>query len=168
MTDNFDPYRALDLAYGVTDAEIKSQYRKLIKQYHPDRNSAANAAEKFNKVVLAYKILSDPKKKAEFDRLREQEIFSRYHPKSSFFDGIKSFATRMANDFIDDLTQEMEDEMVDPSLFEISDISSRSTRRGHEITITIPRDVEDIWNQDKDYWIEQACLFLHKELTRKL
>jgi len=167
---NFDPYVALGLAYGVTDAEIKTQYRKLVKQYHPDFNRDPNAKERMDEILRAYQMLSDPKQKAQFDQLREQQIFGQYRQdvKSTFFDGLKSFATRMANDFIDDMTNDMEEKSLDPNFLEICDFSSRSTRTSYDIKIRIPKNVVDIWQQDREYWMEQLFAHIEYELKHKI
>ncbi|BBE00077.1 J domain-containing protein [Sphingobium amiense] len=64
-----DPYSTLGVARAATEAEIKSAYRKLAKELHPDRNKDnPKAAEKFSAVTNAYDLLSDKDKRARFDR----------------------------------------------------------------------------------------------------
>ena len=64
-----DPYQALGVAKNASPAEIKKAYRKLAKQYHPDRNqNDPKAKEKFSEINSAYEIVGDEKKRAEFDR----------------------------------------------------------------------------------------------------
>ncbi|AQS87453.1 molecular chaperone DnaJ [Neoasaia chiangmaiensis NBRC 101099] len=64
-----DPYAALGLARGASDKEIRSAYRKLAKQYHPDHNpNNKSAEEKFKAVSSAYNLLGDKEKRARFDR----------------------------------------------------------------------------------------------------
>jgi DnaJ-class molecular chaperone len=64
-----DPYSILGVARGATEKDIKSAYRKLAKELHPDRNTDnPKAAEKFSQVTQAYDLLSDKDKRARFDR----------------------------------------------------------------------------------------------------
>ncbi len=69
MADKRDCYEILGISKSATDEEIKKAYRKMAKQYHPDVNPGDKTAEeKFKEVNEAYSILSDPDKKANYDR----------------------------------------------------------------------------------------------------
>ncbi len=61
-------YETLGVAQSATEAEIKKAYRKLARQFHPDINKEADAEEKFKEVNAAYEILSDKKKRAQYDQ----------------------------------------------------------------------------------------------------
>ena len=64
-----DPYRTLGVERTASEKDIKSAYRKLAKELHPDRNKdKPNAAERFSDVTKAYDLLSDKDKRAQFDR----------------------------------------------------------------------------------------------------
>ena len=64
-----DPYSILGVARGASEKDIKSAYRKLAKELHPDRNTDnPKAAERFSEVTRAYDLLSDKDKRAQFDR----------------------------------------------------------------------------------------------------
>ena len=64
-----DPYSTLGVAKTASDAEIKSAYRKLAKELHPDKNKDnPKASEKFSDVTKAYDLLSDKTKRAQYDR----------------------------------------------------------------------------------------------------
>ena len=67
-----DYYEALGVPRTATEKEIKSAYRKLARQHHPDlhQGDAKKAAEeKFKTINEAYEVLSDPEKRAKYDRL---------------------------------------------------------------------------------------------------
>ena len=65
-----DFYEQLGVDRSANAAELKSAYRKLAKKYHPDVNPGDAAAEqKFKEISEAYAVLSDPKKKQEYDKL---------------------------------------------------------------------------------------------------
>jgi DnaJ-class molecular chaperone len=68
MPSKRDYYEILGLSKSASLAEIKAAYRKLALQWHPDRNKAANANEKFKEINEAYAVLSDPKKKETYDQ----------------------------------------------------------------------------------------------------
>ncbi|MES2306054.1 MAG: molecular chaperone DnaJ [Gemmatimonadota bacterium] len=63
-----DLYVMLEVSREATDDEIKKSYRRLAMVYHPDRNSAPDAEAKFKDISEAYQILSDPDKRAHYDR----------------------------------------------------------------------------------------------------
>ncbi|MBL8651616.1 MAG: J domain-containing protein [Sphingopyxis sp.] len=64
-----DPYFTLGIAKSASEAEIKSAYRKLAKELHPDKNKDnPKASEKFSDVTKAYDLLSDKTKRGQFDR----------------------------------------------------------------------------------------------------
>ena len=64
-----DPYRTLGVSRSASEKDIKSAYRKLAKELHPDRNTDnPKAAERFSEVTNAYDLLSDQTKRAQFDR----------------------------------------------------------------------------------------------------
>lgn len=77
-----DPYSTLGIARTASEQEIKSAYRKLAKELHPDRNTEnPKAAEKFAEATRAYDLLSDKNKRAQFDR---GEIDAEGNPANPF------------------------------------------------------------------------------------
>ncbi|MXP26528.1 DnaJ domain-containing protein [Altererythrobacter indicus] len=64
-----DPYTTLGVARSASEKDIKSAYRKLAKELHPDHNKDnPKASERFSQVTQAYDLLSDKEKRAQFDR----------------------------------------------------------------------------------------------------
>lgn len=64
-----DFYEVLSVSRDANDQELKTAYRKLAMQYHPDRNpDDPTAEEKFKECSEAYQVLSDPEKRAAYDR----------------------------------------------------------------------------------------------------
>ncbi len=69
---NPDYYEILGVKPNAPDKEIKSAFRKLAKQYHPDTHPGDKTAEeKFKEISQAYEALSDPKKRKQYDQMRE-------------------------------------------------------------------------------------------------
>lgn len=64
-----DPYTVLGVPRSASEAEVKSAFRKLAKQYHPDRNANdPKAKERFAEINNAYEIVGDKDKRGQFDR----------------------------------------------------------------------------------------------------
>ena len=83
-----DYYGVLGVSRDASDAEIKKAYRKLAKQFHPDRNKdSQEAAERFKEVSEAYGVLSSPEKRNEYD----------YHFSHGFHSHHRSFEDLFAN-----------------------------------------------------------------------
>lgn len=73
MRDYKDYYAILGVPRNATEKEIKAAYRKLARQYHPDVNPGdKRAEERFKEINEAYQVLSDPEKRAAYDRYGEQ------------------------------------------------------------------------------------------------
>ena len=69
MSTKRDYYEILNVTRSANDQEIKSAYRKLAMQYHPDRNPGnQEAEEKFKQAAEAYSVLGDAQKRAQYDR----------------------------------------------------------------------------------------------------
>ena len=66
MTEDY--YSILGVSRDATVEEIKTTYRKLAKQYHPDVSKSSENEEKFKKITEAYSVLSDEKARAQYDQ----------------------------------------------------------------------------------------------------
>ncbi|XP_029434617.1 dnaJ homolog subfamily C member 16 isoform X2 [Rhinatrema bivittatum] len=65
---DFDPYRVLGVSRTASQADIKKAYKKLAREWHPDKNKNPGAEDKFIQVSKAYEILSNEEKRSNFDR----------------------------------------------------------------------------------------------------
>lgn len=63
-----DYYEVLGISKSASEAEIKSAFRKLAKEYHPDVSKDPNAGEKFKEAQEAYAVLSDAEKRKQYDQ----------------------------------------------------------------------------------------------------
>ena len=68
MATNRDYYEILGIPRDASTDDIKSAFRKLARQYHPDVSKEADAEEKFKEINEAYGVLSDPDKRARYDQ----------------------------------------------------------------------------------------------------
>ncbi|HEY9382961.1 MAG TPA: molecular chaperone DnaJ [Gemmatimonadales bacterium] len=71
-----DFYELLCVERDASEDEIKRAYRRLAMEYHPDRNSAPDAAAKFREIAEAYEVLIDPDQRARYDRYGEAGLGS--------------------------------------------------------------------------------------------
>jgi molecular chaperone DnaJ len=73
-----DYYEILGVSRNATKEEIKRAYRELAMRYHPDRNKSPEAEEKFKEISEAYAVLSDDRKREEYDRWGHAGFTGRY------------------------------------------------------------------------------------------
>ncbi|MEK7814831.1 MAG: molecular chaperone DnaJ [Chloroflexota bacterium] len=71
-----DYYEVLGVSRTDSDEEIRKAFRKQALQYHPDRNKSPDAEEKFKEINEAYQVLTDAKKRAQYDQLGHTGISS--------------------------------------------------------------------------------------------
>lgn len=67
-----DYYKILGIPKGSSEEDIKKAYRRMALRFHPDKNTEANAEEKFKEIAEAYEVLSHPKKRLVYDQLGEE------------------------------------------------------------------------------------------------
>eukprot|EP00440_Ansanella_granifera_P007458 gb/GFBE01008074.1/.p1 GENE.gb/GFBE01008074.1/~~gb/GFBE01008074.1/.p1 ORF type:complete len:468 (+),score=91.88 gb/GFBE01008074.1/:1-1404(+) len=69
-----DYYEVLGVSKGANEREIKSAFRKLARQWHPDVNKEPGAQEKFQEIAKAYEVLSDSQKRQRYDQFGEAGV----------------------------------------------------------------------------------------------
>lgn len=79
-------YEVLGVQRDASEKQIKDAFRELALKYHPDRNKSPEAEEKFKQIVGAYAILSDPKKRSEYDQAGIASVAG--YTKEDLFGGI--------------------------------------------------------------------------------
>jgi len=73
-----DYYKTLFVLPSATQSEISKAFKRLAKQYHPDKNPDPGAEEVFKEVLEAYETLSDPQKRSDYDFRRNNPIVVEY------------------------------------------------------------------------------------------
>jgi DnaJ-class molecular chaperone len=103
-----DYYRVLDVEKEASPQKIKEVYRRLAFEYHPDRNSETpSGAERMKEINEAYAVLSDPKKRMDYDTFHEQygpdgyDRFKQRYSEQDIFKGsdINQIFEEMARSF---------------------------------------------------------------------
>uniref|UniRef100_A0A3P9D340 DnaJ homolog subfamily C member 16 n=1 Tax=Maylandia zebra TaxID=106582 RepID=A0A3P9D340_9CICH len=73
-----DPYKILGVTKGASQAEIKKFYKRLAKEWHPDKNKDPGAEDMFIKITKSYEILSNEEKRANYDRYGQMDDTQPY------------------------------------------------------------------------------------------
>src|SRR5579863_5276271 len=85
MAQTKDFYAVLGVSATAAQDEIKKQYRKLAKRYHPDANANdPKAAERFKEVSEAYTVVGDAEKRKQYDEMRRLGAYGGFPGGSPF------------------------------------------------------------------------------------
>jgi molecular chaperone DnaJ len=131
-----DYYELLQVSRTATDQELKASYRKLAMQHHPDRNpNNPEAEEKFKACSEAYQVLSDPEKRAAYDRYGHAAFSGAGAPGGNPFAGAQGFQGDLG-DIFGDIFGEM---------FNVGGGRSRGSRqqRGRDIRYDLSLEFEE-------------------------
>ena len=85
-TPKRDYYEVLGLDRSASQEQIKQAYRQLALKWHPDRNLATEATDRFKEIAEAYAVLSDPAKRAEYNAGGHAGISERWSTEDLFRD----------------------------------------------------------------------------------
>ena len=94
MATKRDYYEVLGIPKSANQDEIKNTFRTLARKYHPDVNKEPDAEERFKEINEAYGVLSDPEKRAAYDR---------YGPEGVNFQGMPDFTSMDLSDILEGL-----------------------------------------------------------------
>ena len=136
MADKRDYYEVLGVGKDADNKELKTAFRSLARKFHPDKNDAPDADEKFKEIQEAYAILSDDDKRRTYDR------FGHNPPVGSIFGpgGFSGFNINLEDIFGEDFFS---------STFG-GGRSRSSQRKGHDILVRHVIELENILSAYKD------------------
>ena len=149
-TKKRDYYEVLGVTRTSSEEQIKMAFRKLAIEYHPDRNKSGGAAEKFKEINEAYQVITDPKKRADYDRFGHAGVGQNG---ARGFDGFENFGG--FGDIFD-------------AFFGGSRTRSRtSTRRGADLQYSMAVDFEEaVFGAEKQLELERTEVCGHCKGSR--
>ncbi len=104
--DYKDYYKVMGLSQDATPKDIKTAYRKLARQYHPDLNKEADAEANFKALGEAYEVLKDPEKRKIYDQYNRDMAFNKQSQRgahSNAWDGFDGAQYQNTADFFESL-----------------------------------------------------------------
>lgn len=139
-TKKRDYYEVLGVGRGASEEDIKRAFRRMALEYHPDRNKSDGAAEKFKEVNEAYQVLTDPKKRADYDRFGHAGVGQNGSRGFEGFDNFGGFG-----DIFD-------------AFFGGPSARTRSTaRRGADLQFAITVEFEEgVFGSDKEFEVQRT------------
>jgi molecular chaperone DnaJ len=144
MSANRDYYEILGVPRNANQTDIKKAYRQMAMKYHPDVNDSPDATEVFKEVNEAYQVLSDPQKRATYDRFGRADI-----PRTGFGDfGFGGFGS------LDDILSELF------GGFGAARTSRQGPKRGSDLRHVLRIEFEEaVFGCEKEIEIEryEAC-----------
>jgi molecular chaperone DnaJ len=136
-TTKKDYYEILGINRGASAADIKKAFRKLARKYHPDVNPGDKASEqKFKEINEAYEVLSDAKKRQQYDQFGHAAFdqgFGQGAGPGRGFEGFTGGAEYFGSRGFEDIFGNMFGERVRP----------RGPKRGEDTTYAVEVDLED-------------------------
>ena len=137
---NRDYYDILGIGRNAGDDEIRSAFRKLARQYHPDVNKDQDAEEKFKEINEAYGVLSDPEKRARYDRFGKAGL-------GNMGGGFHDYTADFSDLF---------EEILGGFGFSSGRRSRRSPRRGRDLQMTVSLNFEEaVFGVEKEIEFER-------------
>ncbi len=129
-----DYYEVLGVPRGASPEEIKKAYRRLVREYHPDVNKSPEAAEKFKAINEAYEVLSDPEKRAAYDR------YGSAASAPGFGSGPESAEWGpFGGDLFGEVFRDVFDQFFGQDAF-------RSSTRGEDVAVTVEVSLEEAFS----------------------
>jgi molecular chaperone DnaJ len=141
---NRDYYEILGVGRNASNDEIRASFRKLARQYHPDVNKENGAEEKFKEINEAYGVLSDPEKRARYDRFGKEGL-------GNMGGGFHDYTTDFADIF---------EEIFGGFGFSTGRRSRNSPRRGRDLQMQVMLTFEEaVFGVEKEieFQREETC-----------
>lgn len=86
-------YEILGISSSADALAIKKAYRELVKKYHPDKNTSEEAKIRFAEIQKAYEVLSDEKKRADYDRIGHQQ-YTEFNENAQNYSGYNQWRSQ--------------------------------------------------------------------------
>ena len=137
MAAQVEYYEALGVPKNASDADIKKSFRRLARELHPDVNPDPGAADRFKVVAEAYEVLSDPDRRARYDRFGHAGVDGGVHASATWASsGIGDLFSMLFGDDPFSRGQESGED----ALFAV-EISLKEASTGVERTVTLALDI---------------------------